>query len=711
MKSLTIKNQHNVGKKWLAFIVLGILLPLALCIYILLVEATTFSNMSWGSLLSLRFLLIWIPCLLIGYGIAFHFRCFTNTIFRYRWLIACCLFVLCVLFEISGSSIAQLAAAAGGNSDVLFGVSRPIRSDEWAVFTPMAFSQVASDGGSFSYFQDTLRATETDMFGVYGQPVWDIAEIFRPFQWGYLILGAAKGLAFFWCGRFIFLFMVSFEFGYRFLVRGSKPLALGYAFMVAFAPIVQWWFSVNGLVEMLLFGQLALMWAQCYLKTESYAKRSLYTLGITWCLGIYVFVFYPAWQVPLAYIFLALLVALLIQELPSAYKSWRDIALCLCAILILCFAVAYVFLFKSADTIAQVMNTVYPGQRNSAGGGAELLLFDYVVCLISPIDNSGITPNVCEAATFFTGFPLCIVLALIVLYRNSSSRSLVAPLLVVCIFLLVYGVVGFPEIISKVTLLGKSTAPRATAVATFGLLLVMFASIKYLKPISVRVAIPAVLACWAIAIACFYVLSTHSVSSSRLAFAFALVLVFMASAMFSFTYIGKKIFCAICIVIGLLGGGLVNPINVGIDGYKSSELLRDIESVNSENDVWAAVNIPLVSTNNIGITSGAKTINSTNTYPQLETWKKLDTNGNFEDIYNRYAHIAINIKDEGDPEFSLISADAFSLALTADDLANLDVTKIYSSDPNLDNYSSSQTQILPLDTEGSFYTYELVNAS
>lgn len=46
------------------------------------------------------------------------------------------------------------------------------------------------------------------MFIVCGQPVMDIAMIFRPFYWGYLFLSAGKGLAFFWYGRWADVFTV-----------------------------------------------------------------------------------------------------------------------------------------------------------------------------------------------------------------------------------------------------------------------------------------------------------------------------------------------------------------------------------------------------------------------------------------------------------------------------------------------------------------------
>lgn len=63
-----------------------------------------------------------------------------------RYWVAGFILIICVIFQISGSSIGCWENVLGYNTDrgVLAGISRPIRSDEWAVFTPMALGQVAN---------------------------------------------------------------------------------------------------------------------------------------------------------------------------------------------------------------------------------------------------------------------------------------------------------------------------------------------------------------------------------------------------------------------------------------------------------------------------------------------------------------------------------------------------------------------------------------
>ena len=210
----------------------------------------------------------------------------------HRWLLGLVVLVLCVILELHGSSIGLYAKIFDypDSNIVIFGRNRAIRSDEWLVFTPFAFSQYFTD---FAYFGDIVRGTATDMFMVYGQPVWDIGMIFRPTQWGYLFLEPGAGLSFFWMSRWIFLFLISFEFS-RILTNDKKYMSFAYAIMVAFAPVVQWWFSVNSFVEILMFGQVIILLWNRYLLSEMLKSRIFYIVGMFWCAGGYLFSIYPA---------------------------------------------------------------------------------------------------------------------------------------------------------------------------------------------------------------------------------------------------------------------------------------------------------------------------------------------------------------------------------------------------------------------------------
>ena len=161
------------------------------------------------------------------------FNNFGNLIYKYRYQICIAVFIVLVIFGLNGSSISMWNSFinTGVQEDnVIFGKSRRVRADEWATFTPMMFSQ-KFDG--FHWFSNILCGGNTDVFMIYALPVFNLMQIFRPFQIGFIFLDISRGLSFYWMGRIVFLFLVSFEFG-MLISNRKKLLALTYSFLVTF---------------------------------------------------------------------------------------------------------------------------------------------------------------------------------------------------------------------------------------------------------------------------------------------------------------------------------------------------------------------------------------------------------------------------------------------------------------------------------------------
>lgn len=638
-------------------------------------------------------------------------------IYRYRYFFALAVIAFCVIFEISGSSIAQWVNILPGGDNVdsgmLFGVSRPIRSDEYALNTPMAFSQYYNQTGPFQYYGDTMRGASTDMFVVYGQPVYNLMMIFRPFQLGYLFLEPAKGLAFFWSARLVALFMVSFEFG-MLITNRSKSWSLSLAVLTAFSSGVQWWFSVNGLVEILVFGELAILILHHYLKTSRYLYRFLLTLALVVCGGAYILVFYPAWQVPLAYFFLALVIWVFWEgksRLSSLGK--KDIGLLVLFIVLLASAMVYLFM-RSGDTINAVSSTAYPGQRVEIGGGALLNLFFYPASFFYPFTdvNMGLNLNVVEAAAFLSFFPLGILLSFWVIFKEKNRDRLLILLLAVILLLGVYCITPLPEWIAKLTLLGNSTPNRARFIFDFVnmILLIRAASIskthwksRFIIPFSIIYALFVV---W---------LSNMSMpeymTKTMIALSVAILFVGVALLFYSINSKAKNayMFVLFSICVSLFAGFSVNPIQQGIDVIYENELTKDIYQVTIDDDdegLWLVegVSYPMI---NLPVMVGASTINSTNVYPNLERWKKLDPTGQYEEIYNRYAHISVDIQTDSPTNFQLIQADVFKVNLNVNDLKTLGVEYILS--PNdLEQHNDENQTFNLIEQDGDYKIYQVV---
>lgn len=114
-------------------------------------------------------------------------------------------------------------------------------------------------------------------------------------------------------------------------------------------------------------------------------------------------------------------------------------------------------------------------------------------------------------------------------------------------------------------------------------------------------------------------------------------------------------------------------------------VVKNIVKDSDAKDTWIVegMGFPVI---NLPMMVGAPTINSTNVYPTLERWHELDPERKYDDIYNRYAHILVNIVEE-EASFELIQADYFILNININYLKKLDAKYILTGN-DLDNYSN-----------------------
>lgn len=623
--------------------------------------------------------------------------------YQYRFLIAFVVFVLCVCFEINGSSLGIWAGYfEPHDTGNIVGVSRAIRSDEWAVSTPMMISQYYND---FSYFSDIVRGTQTDMYLVYGQAVADIAIIFRPFYWGYLFLSAGKGLAFFWCGRLIALFLVSFEM-FMLISNRDKRLSSAGACLIALAPVVQWWFAINGFVEMLIFAQLSVLLLYRYMNTDKSWLRAIIVLAVFICAGGFILTMYPAWEIPMAYVVLALGIWIIIDNYKGFHIKKRDI-LVIILFAVMFFLIAAHIYGNSKETIEAFMNTEYPGHRSETGGGGWKAFFNYFSNMWYALFGEGTGANVCESAQFIDFFPFCYIIPLVVLVKKRDK--FIGIMLCAAAFLGAWCVVGFPEILAKITLMNYSTAARAFIVLGFVnvLLLIRGLSLSHIKISSVVASVVGVI------VACgIYKVSTYISVDFYPSIKYIIITIIVFSVAFAMimnirTRWCKTVFSLLCVFIILFSGMLVNPVHRGIGPIDNSELVADIKKICEEEPdaLWVVERLGFPY-NNIPIMAGAKTINSTNVYPALERWEKIA--GDSEStIYNRYAHINIQIKEDGPVEFYLDQADVFTVAIKSTDLRELDVHYILSNRDDLELYENDEINFDIIKQTEGYYIYEV----
>lgn len=636
--------------------------------------------------------------------------------YRHRFVIGVLIVVLCTALEISGSSVAAIGGYIGenGTDGVLFGIPRAVRSDEWRVFTPFAFSQEYSGYASVS---SVLRGTATDVTMVYAQPCWSFATLFRPFLWGYLVLGSTRGLAFFWSARLVALFLVNETFA-QLLFGKDRRVSVAFALLVSFGGVVQWWFAVNGTAELFVFGELLVIAFDWLIRSDRNNRwgRLGLSVAIAWLCVCFVMIMYPAWQVVLFWVFFALGVARAVSYVNDG-NTVKDLFIQLRPMLfsILLMGVASVACMVPAlDVIKSVGETVYPGKRSDLGGEFALAqFFNWAKSLSAPLSAGSYLPNVCECSSFFSATPLGGFLALIASVRCALARKRVDPVLVglaiVEIVFIIFCFVGLPGILASISLLSHSTEGRVWQMTGFlDLILVFRVATKYeewhVQGFSPLLCVSVALAC-AFSFACAAFADSFRISFMVLAaVAMACLLTSMLFIHFNISGASWALFSVAVLVA--LSGAAVNPVQQGAPALLDGQTASAVKGVNASDDIWVADGSLL---GDLCIANGASCINSVNTYPQLNTWKKLDPKGKFERCYNRYAHISIEATT-GKVSFEVTAADSITVKLNLDDARKIGVTKWLTS-TDLTQFATDTTRAVKVCDAGPFAIYELRDAN
>ena len=364
-----------------------LLIGLAISIMIAVaLELAIFKNLYHQTTAIDRTLIVTAIIYFIGLHVILDIKSMYHFIEKKRYIIALVLLLFLVLLGYSGSSINMydiyVPSQEKVNTEVL-GKTRPIRSDEWAVNTPLVFSQNMDEKNNLPYFSSIVRGTQTDMFTVIHAPVADILMLAKPFTSAYF-LGNDIGLSFWWYGRLIALLLVSFEFC-MVITKKNKLVSLCGMLMIALAPATQWWYS-NFLPDILIYGQLAIVLMDLWLKTDKLKVKILSAIGIFICAISYVFTFYPAWSIPFAYVFLAVFIGLIIQNKKNYHFHKRD-ALIMAIVILAVAGMGIRYYLISHDTIKSITGTSYPGERFEVGGDGIVNVFGYVYNMFTPYKN------------------------------------------------------------------------------------------------------------------------------------------------------------------------------------------------------------------------------------------------------------------------------------------------------------------------------------
>lgn len=619
-------------------------------------------------------------------------------IYKYRFVLSFLLLIMLVSFKISGSSMGCWKLFLGdGESGIRLGEPRVWRSDEWGTLTPLCFRQQYNTLGAYNRYSQTLGSILTDNMLVYGQPSWDILTLFRPFYWGYLFFGSERGLSWFWCSRLIVLFLSWFELG-MLITDGQKKLSVMLSVCVSFAPFLQWWFAINGLVEMLIYGACFVLGSN-YLVSRVFNPRKIaVAVGMAVCAVGYVLTFYPTWMVPVAWGFVPLFLWVVIWKFNRKVLRRVDVVPWL-LIFVITAAGLTVLAVTSWDVIKAELNSVYPGNAPSSSGGTGLWwMMKYPISLVSRFSMNEL---IVENSSIICFAPAGFILALWVIIKEKKKDPLLILLLGMNLFLAWYYCVGIPKWLAKILLLSFVNSNRGPQVLGF-LRLTLFVRAVALKEKAPKRWLAALAAVISSAVPMRLALGFTKYEPGGLRYEYfdtaeKIVVVWaILAVVFYLLYRARKskytmAVLGVCTVV-LASSIWINPVAKGVPEITKSETMQQIRDLVKEDPkaIWLVVDMAYPATN-IPAMAGADCLNTTQTYPQKTRWEMLDQEGECEDIYNRYCHIRASLGSK--TMLELVSTDYVEVTLSPEDLKKLNIRYIVSTNDFDERIAAGTTNI------------------
>lgn len=591
---------------------------------------------------------------------------------KYRYFLFFALFVFSVLNCFNGSSLGLYDNyfQTGQGSDYIgpvLGKARAIRSDEWMVNVPRLIS---AEYSNYGHYNSLVRATTSTNLVASGGLMLDYAALRDPSSWGYYLFGSSYGLSFQWSYRFIFGFAIWYEL-FLILTSNKKVLSLFGTSLIWFSTFNLWW----SIVTQLITGPAIVVLFYYFLREDNRVKR----LFIGACLAIagadFACNLYPAWQVPMGFIVLSMMVWELIENQNWKYYKFIDWLVFVIDILFMISIIAR-FIIMDMEYINGISQTIYPGARVEYGGFSLTKLLGYLYVILAFIVPQ---TNPCEMSCIAIAFPLGLLLDLYVLHKTKYNNKLLICLSIPMLLLLLYCSVGLPSLLANVTLMTYSTPERAVDYLGVVLAIIMVVSMGELEKIgklkivpafvmSLITIIPSIIYC--------YNLNDHLIVKIAMIIEALVMFIILLCILGDMKNVNRnfgKISASICLATT---GILVNPIMVGTDAIFSKPLAKEISKLVEEDSDARWVGLNSIVTPQYLLACGAPTINSINYIPNYDLWKKLDPEKKYEEIWNRYSHMVIELGTEESSSYELLSPDSIKLTLCKTDFDKLNITYI-----------------------------------
>lgn len=606
-------------------------------------------------------------------------------LYHMRYIIALVLLLFLTIGRFHGDSMAAYdyyIQPGIGNENLypVMGEARIVRSDEWVVSTP---AKLASSFGEtpFTKYNEIQRGTNT-LNILNGVEINAFSVIRNPFILGWLILDRERAFSLNWYATIFVAFLVSMEF-FCIIGNRSRLIAVTGACLTVFSSFYLWW----GFPTMIWSLEACIVCAYYLLHQEKLLYKVFFAAGFVSAFLNFATPLYPAWQVPFGFVALMLVIWMIHEHWDLIRQQKKSTWLIVSGAVAVIVILTGLYFLDISEYVKAISTTVYPGKRSDFGGYFLNKLFYYFQAIDYAYKDLGlysVGATASEKSAFLSFFPLPTIVGALVWFRNKKENWLLGLLLLLEIPMLFYVTTGLPGIVAKVLLFSLST--RIRMIDVIGFIQVIF--ICYLAGREYQLnrmekgilTFATVLSCVAALFICKMDYPDYMISRKFMLLVVCLLMLAGAGLFIVEKKALKRLALCICIVISLRTGWMIRPVMKGLDAIYEKPVAKEVMQIMSEDPDarWMTENMEFVCSGFL-VACGAPTVNSVNTYPNMELWTELDPDGEYEEVYNRYAHVVMNFTEE-DTSMELIAADSILVNLSYEDIEKTDVSYILTRD-------------------------------
>lgn len=591
----------------------------------------------------------------------------------YRYLLGIALLAAFVLLKLNFSSIGMYDyyVEPGQGSEFcspIFGQARGIRSDEWLVSTPRMFSGQYSNP-AYSDENDIVMARETSNLSSAGFQI-GLCMLATPHNWLYVTGDVAYGLSFRWGFLLIFGILFTYEF-FLIITKGKRLLSCTGMAMVIFSSMFMWW----SYMVLIVYAFAAIDAFFYFVKVNEKFKRVLFALGLVIATASFCAELYPAWQVPIGYFILGNLICIVIDNFDDI-KQFRifEIGTILISLALL-IVVLISYIQNNLQYIQDISKTVYPGHRESFGSYVLSELFYYPQTLLYPFRD---IINPCEFSVFFSFFPIAFIIGFWHFIKNKHKKDdvLTLALLVISIIYTGFCCFEYPHTLAKILLFTYSTPARlADILGLVQVVLLIHILGKYEPEEMFSPIIAVIVTALAMSTSLRVCLKDFPdyLQKQHIIVIWGSLSIIMVCLLIKYKNNHLRSFACISLTLLIFVSGMyVNPLMRGVNALYTKPIEKKISKIVQADSEGVWVGIDNLAFPSILIANGAPTLDCVNYIPNYELWEQLDPDREYEEIWNRYAHVHVGFTDQ-ETMLSLNTPDSINVNLSYKDICKTDL--------------------------------------